>query len=82
MGKVLAERNQVRLLSAVKTGEKARLVHVDAGRRLNSRLAALGFVPEAEITVVSNGHPGSFVVVVKDVKMALGRGVAHKIRVK
>jgi Fe2+ transport system protein FeoA len=39
-------------------------------------------VPEVELTVVSNGHPGPFVVIVKDVKIALGRGVAHKILVR
>ncbi|OHB66993.1 MAG: hypothetical protein A2Y76_02860 [Planctomycetes bacterium RBG_13_60_9] len=76
------EQNQVRPLSAVKTGEKARLARVDAGRGLNSRLASMGFVPNAEITVVSNGHPGPFVIIIKDVKMVLGRGVAHKIMVK
>ena len=82
MAKTLMEQSQVRSLSVVKTGEKARLVRVDAGRRLNSRLASMGFVPDVEITVVSNGHPGPFVVVIKDVKLALGRGVAHKIMVK
>ena len=59
-----------------------RLVRVDAGRGLNSRLAAMGFVPNATISVVSNGHPGPFVVIVRDVKMMLGRGVAHRIMVK
>ena len=82
MVKTLREQSQVRSLSVVKTGEKARLVRVDAGRRLNSRLASMGFVPDVEITVVSNGHPGPFVVVIKDVKLALGRGGAHKIMVK
>lgn len=76
------KQGQVRSLSVVKTGERARLLRVDAGRGLNSRLASLGFVPDVEITVISNGHPGPFVVVVKDVKMALGRGVAHKILVQ
>jgi ferrous iron transport protein A len=66
----------------VAAGERVRLVRIDAGRGLNSRLAAMGFVPSAGITVVSNGHPGPFVVIVKDVKMMLGRGVAHKILVK
>jgi ferrous iron transport protein A len=82
MGPTLTPPHETRSLSAVKTGEKARLVRVNAGRGLNSRLAVLGFVPDVEITVVSNGHPGPFVVLVKDVKMALGRGVAHKIIVK
>jgi DtxR family Mn-dependent transcriptional regulator len=82
IGKTVVDPSETRSLSAVKTGDKARLIRIDAGRRLNSRLAALGFVPDAELTVVSNGHPGPFVVVVKDVKMALGRGVAHKILVR
>ncbi|MCX5646263.1 MAG: FeoA family protein [Phycisphaerae bacterium] len=80
--RAVAEECQVRPLSVVKTGDKVLLVRVDAGRGLNNRLASMGFVPEVEISVVSNGHPGPFVVVIKDVKMALGRGVAHKILVK
>jgi len=68
-----------RRLSAVTAGEKVRLVRVDAGRGLNSRLAAMGFVPNVALTVVSNNHPGPFTIVIKGVKMMLGRGAAHKI---
>jgi Fe2+ transport system protein FeoA len=75
------EQDQVRPLSTVRTGTKVRVVRVEAGRGLNSRLASMGFVPGVEVTVVSNGHPGPFVVIIKDVKMVLGRGVAHKIMV-
>ncbi len=82
MGKALAEQDQARPLSTVKSGAKARLVRVEAGRGLNSRLASMGFVPNVEIQVVSNGHPGPFVLIVKDVKMVLGRGVAQKIMVR
>jgi len=82
MANVVMEQNQFRPLSAVEAGETVRLVRVDAGRGLNSRLASMGFVSNVEITVVSNGHPGPFVIVVKDVKMVLGRGVAHKIMVR
>ena len=68
-------------LSMVKAGEKVKLVSVNAGRGLNSRLAAMGLVPDVEIIVVSNGHPGPFVISVKDSKMMLGKGMAHKIMV-
>ena len=37
MGKTLTPPNEMRLLSAVKRGEMARLVRVNAGRGLNSR---------------------------------------------
>jgi ferrous iron transport protein A len=73
---------RARLLSAVRAGETVRLVRVEAGRGLNSRLASMGLVPDAQIRVVSNGHPGPFVVVVKEAKMMLGHGVDHKILVK
>ncbi len=65
----------------VKAGEKVRLVSVNAGQGLNKRLASMGLVPDVEITVVNNAHPGPFVIIVKDSKMMLGRGMAHKIMV-
>lgn len=72
---------QLKPLSMVKTGETVKLARVDAGQGLNSRLASMGLVPNVEITVVNNGHPGPFVISVKDSKMMLGRGVVHKIMV-
>jgi len=74
--------DQVRPLSLVKAGEKVQLVRINAGRGLNSRLASMGLVAGTEIRVVSNSHPGPFVIVVKDTRVMLGRGMAHKIMVK
>jgi len=75
------DKKYARPLSMVGVGETVRLVKVDAGRGLNSRLAAMGLVANTELTVVSNSHPGPFVVIVKDSKVMLGRGMAHKIMV-
>ncbi len=72
---------QLKPLSMVRSGEKVKLVRVNAGQGLNSRLASMGLVPNVEITVVKSGHPGPFVISVKDTKMMLGRGVVHKIMV-
>lgn len=72
---------QLRPLSMVSRGEKVKLVRINAGQGLNSRLASMGLVPNVEITVVNGGHPGPFVISVKDCKMMLGRGVARKIMV-
>lgn len=74
--------DQVRPLSLVKAGEKVQFVRINAGRGLNSRLASMGLVAGTEIRVVSNSHPGPFVIVVKDTRVMLGRGMAHKIMVK
>jgi len=82
MGEAVMEQNQVRPLSTVTTGDTVQVVRVQAGRGLNSRLASMGFVPKVAIRVVSNGHPGPFVVIIKDIKMVLGRGVAQKVLVR
>ncbi|MBN2270520.1 MAG: ferrous iron transport protein A [Sedimentisphaerales bacterium] len=76
------DQEYVRPLSMVGAGETVRLVKVNAGRGLNSRLAAMGLVADTKLTVVSNSHPGPFIVTVKDSKVMLGRGMAHKIMVR
>lgn len=72
---------QLKPLSMVKTGETVKLAKINAGQGLNNRLASMGLVPNVEITVVKSGHPGPFVISVKDSKMMLGRGVVRKIMV-
>ncbi len=75
------EQKKVIPLSTIKSGETVILAGVEAGRGLNSRLAAMGLLPKVEIIVVSNGHPGPFVISVKGSRMMLGRGMADKIMV-
>lgn len=75
------EQKQLRPLSMVKAGETVKLARIDAGHSLNSRLASMGLLPNVEITVVSNTHPGPFVISVKDSRMMLGRGMAQKVMV-
>jgi ferrous iron transport protein A len=75
------EQKKARPLSKVQAGETVKLVGIEAGRGLNSRLASMGLVPNVKITVVNNSQPGPFVISVKNSKMMLGRGMAHKIMV-
>lgn len=81
-GSVEVQERQMRPLSTAKAGESVRVVRIDAGRGLNNRLASMGLVASAELRVVSNGHPGPFVLIVKEAKVVLGRGVAQKILIK
>ena len=75
------EQKRLRPLSVIKAGETVKLARIDAGHGLNSRLASMGLLPNVEITVVSHTHPGPFVIIVKDSRMMLGRGMAQKIMV-
>jgi len=72
---------QLRPLSVVKEGETVKLAGINAGQGLKSRLTTMGLLPNVEITVINNSHPGPFVISVKNSRMMLGRGMAHKIMV-
>ena len=67
------------LLSMVEPGQKVRLVTVQAGRGLKARLAEMGLVPGVELEVINSNLAGPFVVAVKQSRVMLGRGMAHKI---
>ncbi len=71
-----------RALTQVATGQTVRVVGIEACTcGLANRLAAMGLMVNSELKVVKNGHPGPFVVMVRDTKLVLGRGMADKIRV-
>ena len=65
-------------LQATETGTVKRL---GGGRGIVGRLAALGFTPEAEVTMIQNFGRGPVIVALRDTRIALGRGQANKIQV-
>ncbi|HUW84508.1 MAG TPA: FeoA family protein [Phycisphaerae bacterium] len=67
------------LLSMVQPGRKVRLVTVQAGRGLKARLAEMGLVPGVELEVINRNSAGPLIVVVKQSRIMLGRGMAHRI---
>ncbi|MFH2002735.1 MAG: FeoA family protein [Planctomycetota bacterium] len=69
-------------LSMAGTGQKVRILAIHAGRGLKARLAEMGLTPGVEIEVVSNGFHGPFIVAVKESRLMLGHGMAHKIEVR
>lgn len=68
-------------LSKVASGATVIFKDVTVGNELRTRLAAMGMVANAEITVISNSPRGPFVVNIKGSKIALGRRMAEKIMV-
>jgi len=58
----------------------ARVVSIRAGHTLTERLAGLGLRPGAEVSVLhDNGGP--LLLAVGETRVALGRGMAHKVLV-
>jgi Fe2+ transport system protein FeoA len=68
-------------LSEIQNGQKVKLAQILAGHGLNHRLACMGLIPGTELTVINNRHPGPFVISVRNSRLILGRGIAHKITV-
>jgi Fe2+ transport system protein FeoA len=68
-------------LSMVRPGGTAVLVDIQAGRGLVRHLSAMGLVPGTHVQILSDNLRGPLMVRVRGTKMALARGMAHKILV-
>ncbi len=68
-------------LSAVKSGEVVKIRRMLGGHHFLSRVASLGFTPGASLRVIQNYGHGPIIVVLRDTRVALGRGEARKILV-
>jgi Fe2+ transport system protein FeoA len=62
--------------------EKGTIGALDGGRGFVSRMASLGFTPGAPVIMVQNFGRGPLIVLVRDARIALGRGEASKVLVK
>jgi len=69
-------------LVMVSEGEKVRLVAIRGGLRLRKRLADLGLNVGMTFRVVRVNPHGPLILAVKDSRLALGRGMAHKVIVE
>ena len=68
-------------LAMVGTGQVVKLVRVAAGRILARRLAELGLTPGVQLEILQD-QGGPLLLAVRDSRLALGRGMAHKIIVE
>ena len=69
-------------LNSLQTGEVGVVQELNGGPGFISRVAALGFIPGTEITMVQNPRRGPLIVTVRDTHIALGRREAGKIQVR
>jgi ferrous iron transport protein A len=71
--------NNPRPLTELKGMERATIHDLRGGVGFRSRLAALGFTPGVQITMLQNLGHGPIIVTLRDTRIALGRGEACKI---
>jgi len=72
----------VTTLSTLRPGEAGQVQKLAGGRGFVSRLAALGLTPGARIKMVQNFGHGPLIVLVRETRLALGRGEAMKVFVE
>jgi ferrous iron transport protein A len=72
----------VRSLDQVPAGSGGKIVGLNGGRLLVSRLATLGFVPGGHVSMVQNYGKGAVIVLIRRSRCALGRGEAAQIVVE
>lgn len=73
---------QLQPLSRLTKGSKGIVHHVEGGTNLNKRLLVLGFTKGVEVAVQQNPGFGPVIVLVRDSRIALGRGEASKVMVE
>lgn len=66
-------------LSDLETGTRAVVRQLRGGREFAGRLATLGFTSGVEIIVIQNYGRGPIIVLIRNTRIALGRGEASKV---
>jgi Fe2+ transport system protein FeoA len=75
-----SDQQKVIPLSIASAGQELQLVKIQAGRKLTHRLAELGLTPGVKIRVVQD-NGGPLLISVRGSRIAIGRGMAHKLLV-
>ena len=73
-------RHSTMPLTMARVGEEVQVVEVVGGQRLRRRLRELGFTPGARVRVLQD-HGGPLLLAIGNSRLAMGRGMAHKILV-
>ena len=75
-------KQQETFLDRLDPGMRAVVSELQGGKGFASRLAGMGISVGCQIEVLQNPAHGSLLVLVRDTRIALGRGVASKILVR
>ncbi len=72
--------NGILPLTMISPGQTVKLIEISTGRKLKHRLTELGLTPGVELQVMQD-QGGPLLLSVYNSRLALGRGMAHKIMV-
>lgn len=81
-GDLLGSNSGLRPLADVPPGRRGQVRRLRGGTSFVGRMGALGFTVGAEASVVQNFGRGPLLVLIRDTRVALGRGEALKVLVE
>ena len=69
----------MRELTKLRNEEEAAVVALKGGRSFTSRMASMGLTVGVKVKMLQNFGRGSLIILVRETRIALGRGEASKI---
>lgn len=78
----MGEHGGVKRLTDLPAGGRGVVRCLKGGKDFVARMAAFGFTTGTEVAVGQNYGHGPLIVSVRDTRVALGRGEAHKVMVE
>ncbi len=69
-------------LPTIPPGQRVQIVSIAAGHRATRRLQDMGLIPGVEIRVLQSRGEGALMLAIGDSRLAVARGVAHKVLVQ
>lgn len=69
-------------LSMANKNKCCRIINIIGGRGIKQRLSSLGIYPSNFVKIIKNDFVGPLIIEINNSKLAIGRGMAHKIIVK
>ena len=69
-------------LTMLSVGSTGTVVRVQGGHRVAHRLASMGILPGAQVSLIKSDTSGPVILEVLSSRFVIGRRLAHKIRVR
>ena len=77
----LGKRRPMMPLSMAKAGETVKIIEISRSRNAQARLSSMGLRPGDLIEIINNNGRGRLILGHGNTRLAMGRGIAHKIMV-
>jgi ferrous iron transport protein A len=69
-------------LADVEPGRDVTLVSLEGGQGFRHRMTEMGLTPGVQFKLLSKGQPGPYIILIKETRLVLGRGMTDAVMVR